>query len=157
MLPREMELAQVLFIMFDKTTPFMKAMHCLVCFFLTLTAKSQTTKDYINFLTSGMKQCWRLDSVGMNSEYTELKKEMIILFKLNNEAFVLHQASQKTDTLSWYLEKKERYFLLKIEQIGQYEIDFLQRKNVKYMRLRDEISFQKNIPGNEYFFISSKR
>ena len=134
----------------------MKTISCFVFVFFALIAKSQTSKDYIKLLTADTKQLWRLDSITMNTNYAELKKEIVVLFKLNNQAIVFYRPSQKKDTISWYLEKKERYTLLSLGEIGRYEIDFLQKNNVKYMRLRDEIPVQKNINITEYFFIPSK-
>jgi hypothetical protein len=135
---------------------FMKLISCVVFIFFTLTAKSQTAKDYIKLLTSDLTQFWRLDSITMNSNYTELKKEMVVLFKLNNRAIIFYGPSQKKDTIFWYLEKKEKYALLSLGETQHYEIDFLQRNNVKFMRLRDEIPLQKNISVNEYFFTPTK-
>lgn len=134
----------------------MKTISCLVFVFFVLTAKSQTSKDYIKMLTADMKKFWRLDSITMNTNYAALKKEIVVLFKLNNQAIIFYRPSQKKDTINWYLEKKERYTLLSLGEIGRYEIDFLQKNNVKYMRLRDEIPVQKNINITEYFFIPSK-
>ena len=134
----------------------MKIISCIVFIFFTLTAKSQSAKDYIKLLTSDLRQFWRLDSITMNSNYTELKKEMVVLFKLNNRAIIFYGHSQKADTIFWYLEKKEKCALLSLGETRHYEIDFLQRKNVKFMRLRDEIPLQKNISVNEYFFTPTK-
>ena len=134
----------------------MKIIKPLIFVFFALTAKSQTAKDYIVLLTADLKQSWRLDSITMNSNYTELKKEMVVLFKLNNRAIIFYGPSQKKDTIFWYLEKKEKYALLSLGENQHYEIDFLQRKNVKFMRLRDEIPLQKNISVNEYFFTPTK-
>ncbi|HEY4874888.1 MAG TPA: hypothetical protein VIH86_04910 [Puia sp.] len=133
----------------------MKIIKPLIFVFFALTAKSQTAKDYIILLTADLKQSWKLDSITMNSNYTELKKEMVVLFKLNNRAIIFYNSIQKADTVSWFLEKKEKYALLTLGEIGHYEIDFLQRNNVKYMRLRNEIPIQKNINITEYFFIPS--
>ena len=134
----------------------MKLISCVVFIFFSLTAKSQTAKDYIKLLTSDLKQFWKLDSITMNNKYTELKKEMVVLFKLNNRAIIFYGPSQKTDTIFWYLEKKEKYALLSLGETRHYEIDFLQRNNVKFMRLRDEIPLQKNVSINEYFFTPTK-
>jgi hypothetical protein len=123
---------------------------------LTMQAKSQTEKDYITILTAERRQRWSLDSVTLNSNYTQFKKEMNVLFKLNNQAILSYGGSSKTDTVGWYLEKKEKYFLLRLGEIGQYEIDFLQKNNLRYMRWRNEITLQKNINITEYFFIPSK-
>jgi hypothetical protein len=133
----------------------MKIIGPLIFLFLTLTAKSQTAKDYIVLLTADLKQSWKLDSITMNSNYTELKKEMVVLFKLNNRAVIFYNSLQKADTVSWFLEKKEKYAILTLGEIGRYEIDFLQKNNAKYMRLRNEIPLQKNINVTEYFFIPS--
>ncbi|HLY69750.1 MAG TPA: hypothetical protein VKR53_08470 [Puia sp.] len=133
----------------------MKVITLFVFVFFSLTAKSQTAKDYIVLLTADLKQSWRLDSITMNSNYTELKKEMVVLFKLNNRAVIFYGSLQKADTIAWFLEKKEKYALLTLGEIGRYEIDFLQRNNVRYMRLRNEIPLQKNINITEYFFLPS--
>jgi hypothetical protein len=133
----------------------MKIISPLIFVFFALTAKSQTAKDYIILLTADLKQSWKLDSITMNSNYTELKKEMVVLFKLNNRAIIFYNSLQKADTIAWFLEKKEKYALLTLGELGRYEIDFLKRNNVKYMRLRNEIPIQKNINITEYFFIPS--
>ncbi len=134
----------------------LKIISCILFISFTLIAHSQTSKDYIKLLTAEREQLWRLDSITLNSNYAELKKEMVVLFKLNNKAIVFDGASQKKDTISWYLTKKERYAILSLGEIGQYEIDFLRKNNLRYMRLRNEITIQKNINITEYFFTPSK-
>jgi hypothetical protein len=133
----------------------MKTKLCFLLIFCTLTAKSQTIKDYVVFLTAGLRQSWKLDSVTFNSNYSDFKKETVFLFKLDNQVILSNSQLQKKDTLTWFLEKKERYALISLGNIGRYEIDFLQKNNKKYMRLRDEISVQKNMGITEYFFTKS--
>jgi len=143
-------------ILYDEAKIFLnsllKAISILLFIVCTLQATSQTTKDYIKLLTADLRQTWRLDSITMNSNYSEFKKEMVVLFKLDNQAIVYYDHAQKKDTISWYLEKKDRYALLRLGDLGQYEIDFLERNHQKYMRLRNEIPLEKNINIIEYFF-----
>jgi hypothetical protein len=133
----------------------MKTRLCFLLIFFSATARSQTIKDYVILLTSDLRQSWKLDSVTFNSNYSDFKKETVFLFKLDNQVILYNSLLQQKDTLTWFLEKKERYALLSLGNIGRYEIDFLQKNNKKYMRLRDEITAQKNMGITEYFFTKS--
>jgi hypothetical protein len=133
----------------------MKIRLCFFLIFFSFIARSQTVKDYVVLLTADLRQSWKLDSITFNSNYSDLKKETVFLFKLNNQVILYNKLLQKKDTLTWFLEKKERYALLSLGNIGRYEIDFLQKNNKKYMRLRDHITSQKNMAITEYFFTKS--
>src|SRR5579862_6258331 len=128
----------------------MKICICFILIALAQPSKSQSTKDYIYILTSGLRQTWKLDSISFDSQYTDLKKETVVLFRLDNQAVVIYN-SQKKDTVPWYLEKKEKYAMLTLGNIGEYEIDFLERNKIRYMRLRNEIGVQKDKAITEYF------
>jgi hypothetical protein len=130
----------------------MKTRLVTVLLFISLTAKSQTAMDYTKRLTSGLEQAWRLDSITLNSQYGDFKKATVFLFRLNNRAYLSYGPSRKTDTVSWFLEIKHRYVLLRLGMTREYEVDFLQRNHVEYLRLRNQILQQKNTDVKEYFF-----
>ncbi|HSZ86250.1 MAG TPA: hypothetical protein VK787_09480 [Puia sp.] len=133
----------------------MKIKLCFLLIFFTVTARSQTVKDYVILLTADLRQSWKLDSITFNSNYSDFKKETVFLFKLDNQVILSNSHLQKKDTLTWFLEKKERYTLISLGTIGRYEIDFLQKNDKKYMRLRNEVTAQKNMGITEYFFTKS--
>src|ERR1700748_862614 len=123
--------------------------------FFTATASSQNLNSYFKMLTSGLKQSWRLDSVTLNSTYGLFKKGAVLQFKLSNEVVVSDNSAHEKQTVSWLLWKKDNYALLSLGDAGYYEIDFLQKNNVQYMRLRNQIRVEKNADVTEYYFVKA--
>lgn len=127
------------------------------CFliFLTYNAKAQDLNKYFKLLTCGLKQAWKLDSVTLNSNYGIFKRGEVLLFKLSNEVVVFDNDTHNKQTITWLLGKKDNYALINLGDAGYYEIDFLLRNKVEYMRLRNEIRPQKNMDVTEYYFVKS--
>jgi hypothetical protein len=126
-------------------------------FFLLFTqsANSQKLNDYVRLLTSGIKQSWRLDSVTLNSSYGAFKKGAVLLFKLSNEVIVSEGSMAKKERITWLMDAKDGYALLDLGETGYFEIDFLEKNKVDYMRLRNQLSAKNNSSVLEYYFVKS--
>jgi hypothetical protein len=134
---------------------FARTLFSFFLFLITQNANSQKLNDYVRLLTSGIKQSWRLDSITLNSSYGVFKKGSVLLFKLSNEVILSESPMSKKERITWLMEAKDRYALLDLGETGYFEIDFLQKNKIDYMRLRNQLSSKNNSSVLEYYFVKS--
>lgn len=134
---------------------FLRPSLCLLLWVFTQSAGAQKLNDYVRLLTSGIKQSWCLDSVTLNSSYGVFKKGEILLFKLSNEVILSEGPLFKKEKITWLMDAKDRYALLDLGETGYFEIDFLQKNNKNYMRLRNQLSAENYNTVMEYYFVKS--
>jgi hypothetical protein len=122
---------------------------------MSLFLKAQSVTDYEKLLTSETSQSWKLDSFKLKFS-NRLSKGNLLSFKLANKRVILN-TNNKNDTLKWSIQLQNQPLLaiLRIGHLYEFEIDFIQRENIIYMRLRDRPYGTKLIQFNEYFFIKA--
>ncbi len=124
----------------------------LICF--SLFSKAQSIEDYEKLLISKGSQSWKLDSLKLMFS-NRLSKGDLLKFIANKTVIV--NTSNKNNTLNWSIQLQNQPVpaILKIEGFDQFEIDFIQREKITYMRLRDRTYGTKLKQFNEYFFIKT--
>jgi len=124
----------------------------LICF--SLFSKAQSIADYEKLLTSESSQSWKLDSLKLKFS-NRLSKGDLLNFKANKR--VILNTNNKNDTLNWSIQLQNQpvQAILRIVSLDEFEIDFIQRNNITYMRLRNRTYGTKLEQFNEYFFIKT--
>ena len=144
----------------DMTIKSIIMKYIFVCIFLFICyqGKTQTIDEYQKFLTSDSSQSWRADSsavTGFLTEIDEFKRGAVLTFRLADKSVKMQSPHKAMDARKWQLVKEGSSILLKIDNIKPFEIDFIQKNSLVYMRLRGAERPDKNVYICEYYFTRS--
>jgi hypothetical protein len=121
-------------------------------------ARTQNIDEYQKFLTCDSSQSWIADSSAVTGFLTlidEFEIGSVLTFRLADNSVIIKLPYKEKEIRKWQLIKVGSVISLKIDEIKAFEIDFIKKNSLIYMRLRGAESPNKNIYVCEYYFKKS--
>lgn len=134
----------------------MKYIFIGIFFFICYQGKTQSINEYEKFLTSDSIQSWIVDSFAVKGFAAYVQefstRGAVLTFKLVDKSVVFNSSNKANDIRKWQFIKEGGSISLKIDNIKPYEIDFIKKNGVIYMRLHDADIPEKSFYVCEYYF-----